>query len=377
MRAADNPGTHGRLSRIANRRRLAALSGATVAVLALAACSSGGSSSSSSTGTSTSTAGASPAATTSQSLTTINIGEVPFYANIPLALGEKVGIFAHYGLTVNLQPASNVNVIIANLHSGHQQLGFVTTPLLLKADEAGQGIECIAPLGPANNVNPSYPENAVMVAKGSNITSLAQLSGKTVGLNELAGSNELYLEAGVEAAGGNFSSIKLATIPFADMAAALKSGTIQAGFEVEPFIVSGEQSGDQKLLADLDNVTAPWTTECYAATSSYLTANTAVMTRFVEAEDQSILYAAAHPSEALAEIGTVSGLSAAAAKADVPPDIVYTDSLAPDTLIKYANLMLKYNDLKSPVPAQNTIAWVAPGSPATKLLFADGGKYTG
>jgi NitT/TauT family transport system substrate-binding protein len=373
MRAADSTRRHGRLSRIGrigNRRRLAALSGAAALVLAAAACSTSGSSSSSATGTT------SPG-TSGQSLTTINIGEVPFYANIPLALGEKVGIFAHYGLQVNLQPASNVNVIIANLHSGHQQLGFVTTPLLLKADEAGQGVECVAPLGVANNVNPSYPENAVMVAKGSSITSLAQLSGKTVGLNELEGSNELYLEAGVEAAGGNFASVKLATIPFADMAAALKSGTIQAGFEVEPFIVSGEQSGDQKMLADLDSVTSPWTTQCYAATNSYLTANTAVMTRFVEAEDQSILYAAAHPSEALAEIGTVSGLSAAAAKADVPPDIVYTDSLAPSSLISYADLMLKYNDLKSPVPAQSAIAWVAPGSPATKLLFADGGKYTG
>jgi NitT/TauT family transport system substrate-binding protein len=163
-----------------NPRLVGALAGAAVLAMTVGACSSGGSSSTStSTGTGTS----------SGSLTTINIGEVPFYANIPLALGEKVGIFAHYGLQVNLQPASNVNVIIANLHSGHQQLGFVTTPLLLKADEAGQNVKCVAPLGIANNVNPAYPQNAVMVAANSTITSLAQLAGKTVGLNQLAGSN--------------------------------------------------------------------------------------------------------------------------------------------------------------------------------------------
>lgn len=367
MSSADNAGRYGGLSRIGNRRRLGALGGAVALALALGACSSGGGGSSSS----------STAASSGQALTTLNIGEVPFYANIPLALGEKVGIFAHYGLQVNLQPASNVNVIIANLHSGHQQLGFVTTPLLLKADEAGQDVKCVAPLGPANSVNPAYPENAVMVAKDSSITSLAQLSGKTVGLNELEGSNELYLEAGVEAAGGNFATIKLATVPFADMAAALKSGTIQAGFEVPPFITSGEQAGDQRLLADLDSVTSPWTTQCYAATSSYISANTSVMTRFAEAEDQSILYAAAHPSEALAEIGPVSGLSAQAAKADVPPVITYTDNLAPATFISYADLMLKYKDLTGPTLTQSDIVWVAPGTPATKLLFAEGGKYTG
>jgi NitT/TauT family transport system substrate-binding protein len=365
MSTADSTRRRRRLYLRGNRRRLVAIGGAAALALALGACSSGGGSSSTGAGTST------------QALTTLNIGEVPFYANIPLALGEKVGIFAHYGLNVVLQPASNVNVIIANLHSGHQQLGFVTTPLLLKADEAGQSVKCVAPLGPANNVNPAYPENAVMVAKGSSITSLAQLSGKTVGLNELEGSNELYLEAGVEAAGGNFASIKLATVPFADMAAALKSGTIQAGFEVQPFITTGEQSGDQQMLADLDSVTSPWTTECYAATTSYISGNNSVMTRFAEAEDQSILYAQAHPAEALAEIGPVSGLSAAAAKTDVPPSIVYTDNLAPATFISYANLMLKYKDLTGPALSQSDLVWVAPGTPETTLQFADGGKFTG
>jgi NitT/TauT family transport system substrate-binding protein len=350
-----------------NLRLVGALAGAVVLAMAVGACSSGGGGGATSTGTGTS----------GGSLTTINIGEVPFFANIPLALGEKVGIFAHYGLQVNLQPASNVNVIIANLHSGHQQLGFVTTPLLLKADEAGQDVKCVAPLGIANNVNPAYPQNAVMVAKGSSITSLAQLAGKTVGMNQLAGSNQLYLEAGVEQAGGDFSSIKLATVPFADMAAALKSGTIQAGFEVQPFITSGEQAGDQRLLADLDSLTSPWTTECYAATTSYISANTALMTRFAHAESQAILYAAAHPSDALAEIATVSGLSAAAAKADVPPKIVYTNDLAPSSIIQYANFMTKYKSLTGPALTQAQVAWIAPGEPATKLLFATGGKYTG
>ena len=350
-----------------NLRLVGALAGAVVLATAVGACSSGGGGGATSTGTGTSSA----------SLTTINIGEVPFFANIPLALGEKVGIFAHYGLQVNLQPASNVNVIIANLHSGHQQLGFVTTPLLLKADEAGQDVKCVAPLGIANNVNPAYPQNAVMVAKNSSITSLAQLAGKTVGMNQLAGSNQLYLEAGVAQAGGNFSSIKLATVPFADMAAALKSGTIQAGFEVQPFITSGEQAGDQRLLADLDSLTSPWTTECYAATTSYISANTALMTRFAHAESQAILYAAAHPSDALAEIATVSGLSAQAAKADVPPKIVYTDDLAPSSIISYANFMTKYKSLSGPALTEAQVAWIAPGEPATKLLFATGGKYTG
>src|ERR1700757_2823439 len=106
-----------------NPRSVGAPAGAIVLAMAVGACSSGGGSSSTRTGTSTSTG------TSGGSLTTINIGEVPFYANIPLALGEKVGIFAHYGLQVNLQPASNVNDIIPNLQSWNQPLGLVSPSL--------------------------------------------------------------------------------------------------------------------------------------------------------------------------------------------------------------------------------------------------------
>jgi NitT/TauT family transport system substrate-binding protein len=356
------------------RRVLAAVGAAALAV-ALGACSSGGGGGG---GTSSGGGGGSAAAGSGGgSLTTLNIGEVPFYANMALALGEKVGIFAHYGLKVNLQPAANVNVIIANLHSGHQDLGFVTTPLLLKADAVGQGVKCVAPMGIANNVNPAYPQNAVMVAKDSTITSLAQLAGKTVGLNQLAGSNELYLQAGIQQAGGDFSSVKLATVPFADLPSALKSGSIQGAFEVQPFITSGEQAGDQKLLADLDSLTSPWTPDCYAATTSYISAHTDVLTKFATAESQAILYAQAHPADAIDQIPSVSGLSEAAAKAATPPKIVFTNDLAPASILKYAAFMTKYNALKGPALTQDQVAWVAPGEPATKLLFGAGGKYTG
>jgi NitT/TauT family transport system substrate-binding protein len=362
MSTSDVTARQSRRSR-AHGRAILALAAAAALGMLLGACSS---------------SSTSPASTAkAPAMVTLDLGEVPFYANNSLALGEKVGIFKHYGINVVLQPEANVNVIFANVESGHQQLGFATIPLLLKADEAGQSLKCVAPMGPANNADRSFPQNAVMVAKGSSIKSLAQLVGKTVALNELSGSNELYLDAGVTAAGGSFADVHLTQIPFADMSAALKSGSVQAAFEVPPFISAGEQAGDQQQLSDLDSLTTPWTTECYAATTSYINSNKAVLTRFVHAESQAILYAKAHPGAANAEIGPVSGLSASAAKATIPPKIVYTNSLAPSTIIKYENFMKRYNDLPGPVLSASQVSWVAPGEPATTLLFATGGKFTG
>ena len=323
------------------------------------------------------TASAGTRAHASPKLTSLSIEDVPFYANAPLALGQKVGIFKHYGLTVSLQTASNVNVILADLHSGLSQLGFATTPLVLNADEAGQDVRCVAPMGPANAVNPAFPQNAVMVAKDSNITSLSQLQGKTVGLNQLAGSNELYLQVGVQKAGGTFSSVKLATVPFADQAAALASGSIQAAFEVPPFIQQGEAAGDQKLLVDLDSVTAPDTTECYVATDGYIGSHKSVIKRFAEAEDQAILYSRAHPAQMKAMISPVSGLSQSSALALVPPKILLTDSLAPASMIDYQNLMVQAKALNGNPLTAKEFTYVAPGTPMKKLLFNKSGKFTG
>jgi NitT/TauT family transport system substrate-binding protein len=350
-----------RRSRLGSRRMIGILAG--IGVLVAGSC-----------GTALAANSKSSSRTT---LTTLNIGDVPFYANAALALGEQKGIFAHYGLKVNLQTASNVNVILADLHSGQQQLGFGTTPLILNADEAGQNVKCVAPLGPTNESNPTYPENAVVVAKNSKITSLKQLAGQTVGLNQLAGSNQLYLQVGVGMAGGSFSSVKLATIPFADMNAAINSGSIQAGFEVPPYIAAGEKAGQTKVLADLDDVTAPWTDECYVATTSYINANKSVIDRFVEAQDQSILYAAAHPSQADAEVATVSGLPAAEVKTSVPPEIMYTDDLAPSSLVLYENLMSKYKALTGGHLSAAQVAYVAPKTPMKTLEFNGAGKFTG
>jgi NitT/TauT family transport system substrate-binding protein len=313
----------------------------------------------------------------SQKRTTLNLAEVPFYEYAATWLGQRVGIFRHYGINVVLKPASNVNIILAELHSNQDQIGFTSTALLISADEAGQGVKCIAPLETINEPDPAYPANALMVAPNSPITSIKQLDGKTVALNQPAGSNQLFLKAAVEQAGGNYSSINITVVPFADMPAALKSGAVDAAFEVPPFIQTGEKAGDQKMLKDLDYLTAGLTPDCWMATDSYIAHHKGLLTRFVQAQDQSILYAAQHKTAANNQIPYVSGLPASEALAAVPPKLVYGDDLAPSTIVKYEQFMSRYGALKGKVLPLDQVAWVAKGTPMNKLYFASNGRYIG
>jgi NitT/TauT family transport system substrate-binding protein len=358
-------------------RTLPVLAMAATAAIAVSACGSSSSSSSSASGGGSAAASSSGGGSSSGKTTTVTVSAVPFYANAALGLGQKVGIFAHYGLKVNLETSANVNVTLADIHSGHVQFGFASTPLVASADVKGQGVKCVAPLGPANTADAKFPENAVMVAKGSSITSIKDLKGKTVGLNQLAGSNQLYLDIALANAGLSSSDVQLATVPFADQGAAIKSGKISAGFLVPPFIHQTEAAGQTQLLADLDSVTSPDTQDCYVASSSYVSSNQSTVDNFVKAVNQSILYAKKYPSQYIAEVGPVSGLSEAAAKSSVPPGLVLTDDLAPASIVKYEDLMVKAKALDGKPLSASQIAYVTPGTPMTKLLFANGGKYTG
>lgn len=311
-------------------------------------------------------------------LTKISIGVVPFYMYAATYLGEKKGIFAHYGLKVVLKTASNISpIIFAEMHSGEVQLGFASTALMVNAVEKGQNTRCVAPVMNENVSTSNFPETAIMVAKNSSIHSLKQLDGKTVALNDLTGSNHLFLEAALEKAGGTFKTVKLTAVPFADMAAALKSGSITAAFEVPPFIKVGENEGDQRMLARATTVATGLTTTCYMATNTYISSHKSLLERFVKAQDQSILFGKAHPKEVRAQVPAVAGLTASQAKGSVPPNLVFSDKLNAKSIVTYERLMKKYTTLYGPVLPINKIAWRPKIRSMKKLEFNGAGKFLG
>ena len=89
-------------------------------------------------------------------------------------------------------------------------------------------------------------------APGSPIRTLADLEGKTIGVN--APGNILYLLAASVLAdnGLSVSGVHFAYYPLPQMAAMLKAGKITAAVLPEPFASLAEQSMGVTLLADLD-----------------------------------------------------------------------------------------------------------------------------
>lgn len=312
-----------------------------------------------------------------QSLYSITLAEQPFNGLAATQLGQDKGIFAHYGLKVTLKPVSTVAIITAEVQSGQAQIGYGVLAITDNAIEKGVGVKCVAPVETVAHPIKGYPQGAFMVAKNSSITSPKQLEGKTVGLPALQGPDYLEAKEAVTNAGGDWAKVKTAQIGFADMNAALKSGEIQAANEVSPFIEQGLSTGETKIITNFDTYLAGLTGQCYMASDSFISKNKALVDRFVMAQDQAILFAQAHPTEANAEIAKVSGLPAAAVKGSLPPKIFYSDDLKPQTMVKYEQWQKKWGGLAGPIIPASKLAYVAPGTPMNKLLFNADGKYIG
>jgi len=125
------------------------------------------------------------------------------------------------------------------------------------------------------------------VMPGSRIRTLADLEGKTIGVN--APGNILYLLAASVLAdnGLSVSGVHFAYYPLPQMAAMLKAGRITAAVLPEPFASLAEQSMGVTLLADLDHgATTAFPVQGCAVTRQWAALHPATLAAFRAAFEQ-------------------------------------------------------------------------------------------
>jgi len=125
------------------------------------------------------------------------------------------------------------------------------------------------------------------VMPGSSIRTLADLEGKTIGVN--APGNILYLLAASVLAdnGLSVSGVHFAYYPLPQMAAMLKAGKITAAVLPEPFASQAEQSLGVTLLSDLDQgATTAFPVQGCAVTRQWAAMHPATLAAFRAAFEQ-------------------------------------------------------------------------------------------
>lgn len=320
-------------------RAVRALAVAGVMALVAGCGGSGGSSSSSAAGS----------GSHGSSATSVTFGYVPYGDDGPLFLGMEKGFFASRGLTVKPVPAASPTPIVANLVSGQDQFGFVTTNVLVNAVSHGVPIKCVSTVDGNQSPSPKHDSAVLLAAPGSGVTSVSQLANKTVAVVQLNSLNSVDVQQEVSQAGGNASSVHLISLPFPQMPQALKSGRVAAAMVVSPFSATAIKEGAKPLAYPNSSLFPNGTITCIAASTSYIKSHPAQVKAWQAAIDQSAQYAKGHLSAARTTLTKYLNLSPVAA-AHAVLSTNWQTNIDQASVLKQENLLKKFGALTSVVP---------------------------
>jgi NitT/TauT family transport system substrate-binding protein len=277
-------------------------------------------------------------------LTDVTVGIVPFSPNAVLFLAQENGIFKKHGLNVTTEKAAAPTPIVASMVAGKQQFGFVTTPVLVNANAQGTGIKCVAPID--GQISPDRDASALVAAKDSGITSLKDLSGKTVAVVQLSSINLIGAQKLITDAGAK--DTKFVAMPFPQMPQALADGRVDAAVITSPYVETALEAGAVPLAHPSSDLWPNGTIYCYAATSSYLKENPKVAQEFHDAMVEAITYTKDHEDEAKATLVEHLGLTPEQAQAHVIPSN-YVPEINTDSIASIEKVMVEQGAIKKEV----------------------------
>ena len=337
------------------RVRYAIIAMLTVTTVSIAACSSGSSSSSGAPASSSAAAGGASSAGTPGSVTNVTLGYVPYSDDASLFYAQDSGIFRKHGLNVTFVAQASPVAVEASMASGTEQFGFITTPVLVNLATKGVGVKCVSTVDGNEPTNPADDTTVLVAAKGSGITSVKDLAGKSVAEVQLTSLNSLSVEVLAKQAGINPSSVHQIAIPFPQMPAALAQGRVQAAVIVAPFTQTALSEGATVLTHPNQVLFPNGTLTCLDAMSSYISANPTVISEFRAAMDESVTYSATHQS--VVKQTLVKGLS-------LTPTVAAAQVLATNfsTTFNLASITAIENDMKefgiiSTEPSPSSLIW--------------------
>ncbi len=162
--------------------------------------------------------------------------------------------------------------LLEGLNVGSIDFGTVGEAPPIFAQAAGANLVYVA------NQPPSPISEAIVVPKGSNLKSLADLKGKKIVLNKGSNVHYLLLKA-LEKAGIKYNEVQTVFLPPADARAAFERGAVDAWAIWDPFLAAAERQIGARVLADGKGLVSNH--QFYLASRKYANSNPGVVKAIV------------------------------------------------------------------------------------------------
>lgn len=195
-------------------------------------------------------------------------------------LAQSEGIFEEQGLDVEIVTGADPASQIAQAISG--EVDIATGAWTNVATSAAQGVPIKAVAG-NGLVDADIDNSGVMVAKDSEISSLKDLKGKTVGVVGIKTGSDIPLFQALEAVGINEGEFSEVSVPYAGMQAALEQHTVDAVLPSGTFYQQMIDAGFTSLANPIREFQGNQPGTLWVATDQWLGANAETAQKFVDA----------------------------------------------------------------------------------------------
>jgi NitT/TauT family transport system substrate-binding protein len=165
---------------------------------------------------------------------TIRIAGNTNAAALPVWVAQDKGYFKDCGSDVDYTVVQNITTLPAALGKSFD-VALSVPPLLISA--ASQGVP-IAEVAGATLNTPENPQTFLVAPTGSDIDSVEDLAGKTLGVQTITGSTHLGTMLALKRAGVPLDSVKVVEVDGPAQADQLKAGRVDAVETLAPFSTS-------------------------------------------------------------------------------------------------------------------------------------------
>src|ERR1700691_3724504 len=310
-----------------HRRKLVAFSVIAVTGLGVAACSSSSSSSSSSAAPSasaaaTTSASASPSSSVDLSAVTLNIGDQK--GTGAEAVLAAAGLLNALPFHVTWSDFTSGPPMLEAMASGSVDIGGVGDAPPVFAASGGEQVEIVG----ARQTNGD--QDAVVVPKGSPITSISQLKGKKIAYGSGSSGNYNLLTV-LTKAGLTTKDVTLVNLQPADALAAFTSGAVDAWDIWPPYVQQVVAQDGARVLATGAGYGSPYSFEVASKAAVADPAKAAAIKVYLATLHKAFALTAAHPTAWAAAWGKAAGLPSSvmdtAATVDATTPVAVTSAI--------------------------------------------------
>lgn len=273
-----------------------------------------------------------------QELRTLHAAGPPNDGFKAMYYGARSGIFAKYGLSVEVVSMINGAAAAAALIGGDVDVAMVNILSLIQAHERGVPMSMLA----ANFLDSAdRPTMYMLVLKDAPVHSGRDLDGKTVAMPGLADIASVGTKAWIDKTGGDSRTVHFIELPSTALVPALLGGRADAGAVIEPFASEAVAGGQVRILAaPFRAIATRFQAGAYVVMEPFVQKNVDTMHRLALGLHEAVVYCNSHLPQTVDLVASYSGVAPeviAKMNRAIDPEYVDVRNIQPviDNMAKY------------------------------------------